>query len=82
MKMLTAPIGSASSWGLCYNYIIMPRDHIAQVMRSPRFNTDAYQESPEAKYEKMVKDVLKNPFKKILNLVLKIKNVIRKNQIK
>ena len=80
--MLTTPIGSASSWGLCYNYIIMPRDHIAQVMRSPRFRTDAYQESVEAQYEKNAFEKFKKPFKKISNLVFKIKNVIRKYQVK
>jgi hypothetical protein len=57
--MLTTPIGSASNWGLCYNDIIMARDHFSKAMRSPRFHTDAYQESPEAKAEKKVEDFLR-----------------------
>lgn len=54
MQMLKTPVRSASSWGLCYNYIIMARDHFAKVMRSPRFHTDAYKESAEAIIEKRV----------------------------
>ena len=65
MQVLTAPIGSASSWGLCYNNIIMARDHFSQAMRSPRFHTDAYQESPEAKAEAKIEDFFKKIKKKI-----------------
>jgi hypothetical protein len=68
MQMLAAPIGSASDWGLCYNNIIMPRDHFAKSMRSPRFQTDAYQESAEAKYEKKAEDMIKSFTKKIKHI--------------
>jgi hypothetical protein len=37
----------------------MARDHFSKAMRSPRFHTDAYQESPEAKAEKKVEDFLR-----------------------
>lgn len=70
MQMLKTPIGSASSWGLCYNYTIMPRDHFSQAMQSPRFRTDAYQESPEAKAEKQVEDFLKKIKKKIKSVFI------------
>jgi len=60
MQMLTTPVGSASSWGLCYNNIIMARDHFSQAMRSPRFHTDAYQESKEAEYEQRLESFLLN----------------------
>jgi hypothetical protein len=70
MQVLTAPIGSASSWGLCYNNIIMARDHFSQAMRSPRFRTDAYQESAEAKTEKQIEDFLKKIKKKIKSVFI------------
>ena len=75
MQMLKTPVGSASNWGLCYNYIIMARDHFSKAMRSPRFHTDAYKESPEAKCEKKVEDILSKIWKKIkLAFVFFIKN--------
>lgn len=65
MQMLKTPVGSASNWGLCYNYIIMTRDHFSKAMRSPRFHTEAYKESNEAQYEQMVEDFFKKIKKKI-----------------
>jgi hypothetical protein len=64
--MLTTPVGSASNWGLCYNYIIMARDHFSKAMQSPRFHTDAYKESKEAQVEEKVEKFL-----------IKIKNSIK-----
>lgn len=66
MQMLTTPVGSASNWGLCYNYIIMARDHFSKAMRSPRFHTDAYKESKEAEIEEKVEKFL-----------IKVKNSIK-----
>lgn len=66
MQMLAAPVGSASNWGLCYNYIIMARDHFSKAMRSPRFHTNAYKESKEAEIEEKVEKFL-----------IKIKNRIK-----
>jgi hypothetical protein len=37
-------------------------------MRSPRFQTDAYQESAEAKYEKKAEDMIKSFTKKIKHI--------------
>lgn len=54
MQMLKTPVRSASNWGLCYNYIIMTRDHFSKAMRSPRFHTEAYKETKESEYEEMV----------------------------
>ena len=65
MQMLTAPVGPASNWGLCYNYIIMARDHFSQAMRSPRFHTDAYSESKEAEIEEKVENFLRKIKKNI-----------------
>ena len=42
-----------------------PRDHQAQAMRSPRFHTDAYKESPEAAVEKKVENFLRKIKKNI-----------------
>lgn len=64
--MLKTPVRSASNWGLCYNYIIMTRDHFSKAMRSPRFHTDAYKESKEAEIEEKVEKFL-----------IKIKNSIK-----
>lgn len=66
MQMLKTPVRSASNWGLCYNYIIMTRDHFSKAMRSPRFHTDAYKESKEAEIEEKVEKFL-----------IKIKNSIK-----
>ncbi len=69
--MLTTPVGSASNWGLCYNYIIMARDHFSKAMRSPRFHTDAYKESKEAEIEEKVENFLKRIKEKIKSIFIK-----------
>jgi hypothetical protein len=71
MQMLTTPVGSASNWGLCYNYIIMARDHFSKAMRSPRFHTDAYKESKEAEIEEKVENFLKRIKEKIKSIFIK-----------
>lgn len=72
MQMLTTPVGSASNWGLCYNYIIMARDHFSKAMRSPRFHTDAYKESKEAEIEEKVENFLKRIKEKIKSIFIKL----------
>jgi hypothetical protein len=71
MQMLTTPVGSASNWGLCYNYIIMARDHFSKAMQSPRFHTDAYKESKEAEIEEKVENFLKRIKEKIKSIFIK-----------
>ena len=52
-----------------------PRDHQAQAMRSPRFQTEAYKESPEARTEEKVENFLRKIKKNIkLVFVFFIKN--------
>lgn len=70
--MLTTPVGSASNWGLCYNYIIMARDHFSQAMRSPRFHTDAYKESKEAEIEEKVENLLRKIKERIKSIFTKL----------
>lgn len=65
MQMLKTPVRSASNWGLCYNYIIMTRDHFSKAMRSPRFHTDAYKESKEAEIEEKIENFLRKIKKNI-----------------
>lgn len=69
--MLTTPVGPASNWGLCYNYIIMPRDHFSKAMRSPRFHTDAYKESQEAEIEEKVENFLRKIKNKIKSIFIR-----------
>ena len=71
MQMLTTPVGSASNWGLCYNYITMARDHFSKAMRNPRFHTDAYKESKEAEIEEKVENFLKRIKEKIKSIFIK-----------
>lgn len=70
--MLTTPVGSASNWGLCYNYIIMARDHFSKAMRSPRFHTDAYKESKEAEIEEKVENLLRKIKERIKSIFTKL----------
>ena len=72
MQMLTTPVGSASNWGLCYNYIIMARDHFSKAMRSPRFHTDAYKESKEAEIEEKVENLLRKIKERIKSIFTKL----------
>ena len=70
--MLTTPVGSASNWGLCYNYIIMARYHFSKAMRSPRFHTDAYKESKEAEIEEKVENLLRKIKERIKSIFTKL----------
>lgn len=70
MQMLATPVGSASNWGLCYNNIIMTRDHFSKAMRSPRFHTDAYKETKEAEYEQRLESFLLSTAKRIKSVFI------------